>query len=66
MTLRLRTLLVAVVGSAVLVAGCREQLTAPGTCPATCPGGTPVLRDTVLEAIIGQDSTHAGYFNPGA
>lgn len=66
MTLRLRTLLLAAFGSVVLVAGCREQLTAPGTCPATCPGGTPVLRDTVLEAIVGQDSTHSGYFNPGA
>ncbi|MBW8772223.1 MAG: hypothetical protein JF590_02855 [Gemmatimonadetes bacterium] len=65
MNLRLRTLLLAAVGSVALVAGCQEQLTTPGTCPANCPGGTPVLRDTVLEALIGEDSTHSGYVVPG-
>ncbi len=54
-----------------LVAGlfltaCQEQLTAPGSCPATCPGGTPVLRDTVLDALVGEDFTDAGYILRGA
>ncbi|HVX87338.1 MAG TPA: hypothetical protein VG940_00310, partial [Gemmatimonadales bacterium] len=48
------------------VAGCQEQLTAPGSCPATCPGGTPVLRDTVLDALVDQDSLFSGYLIRGA
>lgn len=65
MTVRLsRRLLAAFVLSAAL-AGCREDLTSPGSCPATCPGGTPVVRDTFLDATPGQDVTVAGYFKPG-
>jgi hypothetical protein len=66
MNLRLtRTLLVA--GAlGIVVAGCQEQLTAPGSCPATCPGGTPVLRDTVLDALVDQDSLFSGYLLRGA
>lgn len=52
---------VAALGLALLAAGCQEQLTAPGSCPATCPGGTPVLRDTVLEALPGGDLLYSGY-----
>ncbi len=60
-----RTLLVA--GAlGIVVAGCQEQLTAPGSCPATCPGGTPVLRDTVLDALVGQDELYSGYLTRGA
>ena len=66
MKLRLRLFLLAALGIGVAVAGCREQLTAPGSCPATCPGGTPVLRDTVLDALVGEDSTYAGYILRGA
>jgi hypothetical protein len=54
-------MLVAALGLGLAVAGCQEQLTAPGTCPATCPGGTPVLRDTVIDALVGADSTFTGY-----
>lgn len=66
MNLRLtRTLLVA--GAlGIVAAGCQEQLTAPGSCPATCPGGTPVLRDTVLDALVDQDSLFSGYLARGA
>lgn len=66
MKLRLRLSLLAALGLGVAMAGCQEQLTAPGICPATCPGGTPVLRDTVLDALPGADSTHAGYILRGA
>jgi len=66
MKLRLRLSLLAGLGLGVVVVGCREQLTAPGSCPATCPGGTPVLRDTVLEALPGADSIHSGYIIRGA
>jgi hypothetical protein len=61
MTLPIRLSFLAALGLGLAVAGCQEQLTAPGGCPATCPGGTPVLRDTVLDALVGADSTHIGY-----
>lgn len=65
MTLRSARIVVAVLGLGLGVAACQEDLTAPGSCPATCPGGTPVLRDTVLDALIDQDSLFAGYIIPG-
>lgn len=52
-----------VLGAAL--AGCREDLTSPGSCPATCPGGTPVVRDTFLDATFDADLTVPGYFVPG-
>lgn len=49
---------------AVVVAACTEQLTTPGGCPQLCPGGPPVLRDTVLNAIPGLDSSFTGFTSP--
>jgi hypothetical protein len=66
MTLRSRFFLLAAFGIGLAVAGCQEQLTAPGSCPATCPGGTPVVHDTILDAIVGGDSTYLGYVVRGA
>ena len=66
MNLRITYRLSVTLGAILLAAGCQEQLTAPGSCPATCPGGTPVLRDTVLDALVGADSTHTGYILRGA
>lgn len=66
MTLRSTRTALAALGLALVAAGCQEQLTAPGTCPATCPGGTPVLRDTVLDALVGQDDIYTGYLPRGA
>lgn len=60
-----RNLLVSA-GLVSLIAACQEQLTAPGSCPETCPGGTPVVHDTVLDAILDGDSTYSGYLNPGS
>ena len=65
MTLRSVRTVVAALGLSLAVAGCQEQLTAPGSCPATCPGGTPVLRDTVLDALLDQDSLFSGYVKRG-
>lgn len=41
--------------------GCEETLTLPGGCPELCPGGRPQLRDTVIVAATGSDSTFTGY-----
>lgn len=57
--------LLAAAGLTLSIAACQEQLTAPGSCPATCPGGTPVIHDTVLDAIPDSDVTFSGYFPRG-
>ncbi len=45
----------------LMTQGCTERLTTPGGCPAFCPGGEPVYRDTVIDAVIGLDSSYTGY-----
>lgn len=65
MTFRVARLLTALIAGGLVMTACQEQLTAPGSCPATCPGGTPVLRDTVLDAIVGADSLFSGYITRG-
>jgi hypothetical protein len=42
---------------------CAEELTVPGHCPELCPGGQPQLRDTVIVALEGRDSTFSGYLS---
>ena len=54
-----RFLLLAAV--ALAAAACTERLTTPGNCPALCPGGEPEVRDTVLTALPGSDSSFSGY-----
>lgn len=66
MTSRFTRTTVAALALALAATACQEQLTAPGSCPATCPGGTPVLRDTVLDALQDQDSLFSGYLTSGA
>jgi hypothetical protein len=56
-----RLLLLAAV--AVTAAACTERLTTPGGCPALCPGGEPAVRDTVIDALTGRDSSFSGYTN---
>lgn len=46
---------------ALLLAGCTERLTSPGNCPALCPGGSLDVRDTILDAVVGGDSSFTGY-----
>ncbi len=41
--------------------GCQEDLATPGDCPALCPGDRIVVRDTVIAAIEGSDSSFVGY-----
>jgi hypothetical protein len=47
------------------LSACQQELTAPGACPATCPGGTPIVRDTVIDAIFEGDTTFVGYVPRG-
>ncbi len=44
-----------------VLAGCQEQLTAPAECPELCPGTSLIIRDTVLHAAPGTDSSFTGY-----
>lgn len=53
--------LVLIAGLAVLLAGCEEELTVPGGCPAFCVTGQVQVRDTVIYALQGGDSTFVGY-----
>lgn len=48
------------------VAACQEQLTAPALCPQACPGGRPVVRDTVLDALVGGDTSFGGFTISGS
>lgn len=44
-----------------VLVGCQEQLSAPANCPALCPGNSLVVKDTVIFALPGQDSSYTGY-----
>lgn len=48
-----------------LVLGCRDEIAAPGDCPALCPGGQPPVQETLVPAIVNQDSSFSGYVAPG-
>lgn len=48
-----------------LVAGCGEDLTAPGICPAFCPPSGIDVIDTVARSGIATDSTYRGYVSSG-
>ena len=43
------------------LAGCTEQITAPGVCPDYCPGGQIAVVDTIFTDVIGRDSAFTGY-----
>ena len=45
------------------LAGCQEKLATPTDCPALCPGTSLLIRDTVLTAKLGLDSTYTGYLS---
>lgn len=60
------TLLLAALG---LLAACQEQLAGPAACPELCPGTSLTVRDTVITASVGLDSSYTGYIGaeqPGA
>ena len=46
---------------AALSGACSEKLLTPVNCPELCPGGQIVVYDTVLNPIVGADSSFAGY-----
>lgn len=56
-----------VVGAALAAAvaglGCREAVTAPGSCPGLCPAGQIRIVDTMLTGIVAWDTSYAGYVN---
>jgi hypothetical protein len=43
------------------LAGCTEDITAPGVCPDFCPSGQITVVDTVFTDLIGRDSAFTGY-----
>jgi hypothetical protein len=52
----------ALLGATVLgLQGCRENLATPGDCPELCPGDRIIVRDTIVAAVTGGDSTFVGY-----
>ncbi|HEX7024029.1 MAG TPA: hypothetical protein VF187_04340 [Gemmatimonadales bacterium] len=44
-----------------VIAACQEDLTTPAQCPELCPGTSLLIRDTVIEALPGLDSSYTGY-----
>jgi len=44
-----------------LLAACQEQLAGPAQCPDLCPGTSLTIRDTVITASVGRDSSFTGY-----
>lgn len=51
-------------GAVLAGLGCRENVTAPGSCPALCPSAQIALVDTVLTGIVTADSSYRGYYGP--
>ncbi len=49
---------------ALLAVGCREDLTAPGTCPEYCPAKRIVMFDSLFVGSVFADSAYAGYVAP--
>jgi hypothetical protein len=47
----------------VAASACQEKLATPTDCPALCPGNSLTIRDTILTARLGLDSTFTGYLN---
>lgn len=56
-----RRWLLAVMAAVPMVTACTQKLTTPADCPALCPGGQSAFRDTVLDAVIGVDTSYSGY-----
>jgi hypothetical protein len=54
----------AALGALLAGLGCRESVTAPGSCPTLCPSSRVVLVDTVLTGIVVSDSSFRGYYSP--
>jgi hypothetical protein len=48
----------------MLVAGCREDLTAPGICPEYCPANLVDVFDSLFVGSIVEDSAWSGYVAP--
>lgn len=44
-----------------VLAGCQENINAPGECPDLCPGEQIIVRDTVIPVTFGSDTTYFGF-----
>ncbi|HEV8597988.1 MAG TPA: hypothetical protein VGQ69_01355 [Gemmatimonadales bacterium] len=53
----------AMVAVAAAATACQEKLATPSDCPELCPGTGLIVRDTILTALLGQDSTFTGYLS---
>ncbi|MEZ4456000.1 MAG: hypothetical protein R2882_05520 [Gemmatimonadales bacterium] len=42
-------------------AACQENINSPGECPDLCPGEQIQVRDTIIPAVVGGDSTYFGF-----
>lgn len=50
---------------AIGLGGCQEELTAPADCPELCPSGSAEVQELLLSPLLGSDSSHSPYLNPG-
>lgn len=53
--------LVGAVLMAAALAGCQENINAPGECPDLCPGDQIIVRDTIIPVTAGSDTTYFGF-----
>ena len=56
----------ALFSAVALATACQEKLATPTDCPDLCPGTSLIIRDTILEAEPGLDSTFVGYIRADA
>lgn len=56
----------ALFSAVALATACQEKLATPTDCPDLCPGTSLIIRDTILEAQPGLDSTFVGYIRADA
>lgn len=57
----LRIVVGVALAAAVAGLGCRESVTAPGSCPGLCPAGQIRIVDTTLTGIVVSDTSYVGY-----
>ena len=60
----LRVVVGAALAAAMAGLGCREAVTAPGSCPGLCPAGQIRIVDTTLTGIVTSDTSYVGYVGP--
>jgi len=59
-----RVLIGAAFAVVLLGFGCKENVTAPGSCPDLCPSTAVSIVDTTFTGIVVDDSSFRGYYSP--